>query len=239
MKHDRIPQNLVDALPLRNADAHRIVLTDDERVTRKCFAVHEASHFVVACRIGLCPHDVYVRVPRKSPKALSVFRAGGPGVCGLVSASGTLIQDAAIAGAGVVAQACLPNDHERIYADDLATVEKWFCADSIPDQTKGAFLDSVLTMVEHEWNVIDAVAACLLQCADSTGHLSTKLTYRLYQLVRRTPAEILRVPEYSFISTPLFSIPRSERPSIVGCSAYPYVRLTAPPNYKSPIMLVS
>ena len=239
MKRDRLPQNLSDALPLAKADQHRIDLTQDERVTRKCFAVHEAAHFVAACRIELYPFDAYVRVPRKSPTALSVFRAGGPGVGGLVSVSGTLMQDAVIAAAGVIAQLHLPNAHERIYADDMAATQKWFDADSVPDQTQVAFLEAVVAMVERDWKVIDAVAACLLHCADSTGHLSTKLTYRLYQLVLRTPAEIPRVPEYSFISSPLFAKPRSERPSIAECSAYPYVRLTAPPDYKSPVMLLA
>lgn len=235
MKRDRIPKSLSDALPLANADEHRIDLTQDERVTRMCFAVHEAAHFVVACRIQVAPFDAFVRVPRKSPPAPSVFRAGGPGVGGLVSVSGTLMQDAVIAAAAVIAQLHLPNAHERIYADDLATIEKWFSADSVPNQEKEAFLDAVTGMVEREWQVIDAVAACLLHCADSTGYLSPKLTGRLYQLVRGTAAGIPRTPEFWF-SSPLWKIPKTARPAIKVSGESPYVRLDATPNYRSPIL---
>jgi hypothetical protein len=234
MKRDRLPKSLADALPLANADDHRIDLTKNERVMRRCFAIHEGAHFVTACRIELYPFDAYVRVPRKSPNALSVFRAGGPGVGGLVSVSGTLMQDAVIAAAAVIAQLHLPNAHERIYADDMATTQKWFDADSAPDQEKEAFLDAVAAIVEREWQVIDAVAACLLHCADSTGYLSPKLTARLSQLVRYAPSGIIRAPEFRFWS-PLREIPVSACPTIAVIRESPYVSLCAKPNYKSSI----
>ena len=235
MKHDRLPQNLSDALPLAKADQHRIDLTHAEWVTRMCFAVHEAAHFVVACRIQRYPFDAFVRVPRKSPKALSVFRAGGPGVGGLVSVSGTLMQDAVIAFGAVIAQLHLPNKHERIYADDLAATQKWFDSESVPDQTKEAFFDAVVAMVERDWKVIDAVAACLLHCADTTGYLSPTLTARLSQLVRYAPSGIIRAPEFMFWS-PLGEIPVSTCPTIAVIGESPYVCVSAPPKYQSPII---
>lgn len=236
MKRDRMPKTLALALPLATADDHRTDLTRDEWVTRMCFAVHEAAHFVVACRIGLAPLDAYVRVPRKSPKALSVFRAGGPGVGGLVSVSGTSMQDAVVAAAGVVAQVFLPNDFDRVCANDFAVFNKWINAASVPEETKMALLDSILAMVDREWKVIDAVASCMLHCADTTGYLRPELTARLIELVRCMPNTSFRESEFHF-SSPLQEIPVDELPMIKACREHPFVRLTAPPDYKSPVAL--
>ena len=197
-----------------------------------CFGVHEAAHFVIACRLGLYPHDAYVRVPKKSPKALSVFVAGGPGFGGLVSVSGTTMQDAAVGAAGAIAQCFLPNYAERICADDWATADRWVNESGVPGGSNLAFLDAVTSMVDLEWKVIDSVAACLLHYADATGYLSSKLTARLNQLVRSTPADIARAPEFRFPPI-LHAIPENERPSIHASRDYPFVDLTVAPSYRS------
>jgi hypothetical protein len=241
MKRNRLPDSLADALPLRHADAHRADLTDAERDERMGIAVHEAAHFVAACRLGLPILSAFVRVPRKQPNA------GFAGALGAVAAGGTLIQDAVFAYAAVIAQQFLRANKEQAEiacSDDEATFRKW--ADWTGDWETGrreplsredeyVFCDAVSLMVRENWRVIDAVAACLLHCSDSAGVLSTALTARLAALVRDSPPDISRTSEFTDPAAVCEHL-RIEGPQIRISKDYPYVRVYAPPDYMSPML---
>lgn len=241
MKRDRMPRTLADAPSLTRADDHRNDLTDVERMDRMSIAVHEGAHFVAACRLGVPIFTAFVRVPRKQP------RAGFGGVLGSVGAGGTLIQDAVLAYAAVIAQQFLPTDNEqadKACKGDVATFRKW--ADWTGDWGTGpleplsredeyVFLDGVSLMVRDNWSVIDAVAACLLHCSDSTGVLPTALTSCLAALVRDTPPGIARTPEFAGPAAVCEHL-RIEGPQIHVSRNYPFVCLYAPPDYRSPLL---
>ncbi len=204
-------------------------------------AVHEAAHFVAACRLGLPILSAFVRVPRKQPKA------GVAGALGAVAAGGTLIQDAVFAYAAVIAQQFLPANKEQAEiacSDDVATFRKW--ADWTGDWETGPreplsredeyrLLDGVSLMVRDNWMVIDAVAACLLHCSDSTGVLSTAFTSRLAALVHDSPPSMSRTPEFDGPAAVCEHL-RIEGPQIRISRDYPFVRVTAPPGYQSPLL---
>ena len=206
-----------------------------------CTGVHEGAHFVVACRLGLPVFLAFVRVPRKQPKA------GFAGALGSVAAGGTLIQDAVFASAAVLAQQFLPTDAEQAHEaceSDYETFQKWAdravnwgssAVSPISREGQYKFLDGVLLMVRDDWKVIDAVAACLLHCSDSTGVLSTALTARLTALVRGTPAGISRTPQFDGPDA-LCECLGIEGPQIQVSREHPFVRLTAPPGYRSPLL---
>jgi hypothetical protein len=241
MKHNRLPKTLSDALPLNRADDHRTDLTEAKREARMCTAVHEAAHFVAACRLGLPVFKAFVRVPRKQP---TVSFAGA---LGAVAAGGTLMQDAVFASAAILAQQCLPTDAEqarRSCSSDCATVEAWVNwtgdwgtgpLESVSEEVAYKFFDAVLLMVARDWKVIDAAAACLLHCADATGYMNPSLTAGLVELVNRSPASISRTPEYS---GPMDACDRLgvKGPQIHVCQDYPFVRLAAPQGYRSPLL---
>lgn len=241
MKRDRLPKTLADAPPLDRADDHRTDLTDAEREVRMCVAFHEATHFVAACRLGLPIFNAFVRVPRKQPSA------SFPWVGGSVVAAGTLMQDAVSAASAVLAHVCLTTDEAEVFRackSDIAVVETWanWTGDSytgplepLSRDDKYKFLDGVLLMVKREWKVIDAVAACLLHCSDSTGVLSTSLTARLTKLVSGTSANICRSPEFAGPAA-LCERLGIDGPQIQVIRDYPFVRLSAPPDYSSPFL---
>lgn len=241
MKRDRLPKSLADAPPLVRADDHRTDLTDAERLARMCIAVHEAAHLVAACRVRQPVFDAFVRVPRKQPKA------GFGGSLGQLNTAGTLIQDAVLAYAAVIAQQFLPPDNEladKACKGDVATFRKW--ADWTGDSDSGpleplsreqeyAFCDAVLLMVRDNWKVIDAVAACLLHCADATGVLSPALTTHLIRLVKLAPTDLPRNPEFPGPAAVCEEL-RIHGPQIGISKDYPYVRVSAPLNYRSPML---
>ncbi len=241
MKRNRLPDTLANAPPLRRADAHRTDLTDAERDERMDIAVHEAAHFVAACRLGIPVFEAFVRVPRKQPPA------GFAGALGAVVAGGTLIQDAVFAYAAVIAQQFLPTNKEQaeiVCSDDEVTFRKW--ADWPGDWETGrrkplsredeyVFCDAVSLMVRDNWRVIDAVAACLLHCSDSAGVLSTTLASRLAALVRGIHPCISRTPEFEGPAA-VCDYLRIEGPQIRLSRNYPFVQVTAPPGYCSPLL---
>lgn len=240
MKRDRIPKTLAEAPALNRADDHRTDLTDAEREARMGTAVHEAAHFVAACRLGLPIVTAFVRVPRKQPKA------GFAGALGAVAAGGTLMQDAVFAAAGALAQQFLSTDEEQARKgckNDWAAVDAWANwtgdwdsgpMEPLSREDRSKFLEAVFRLVSREWNVVDAVAACLLHCADAAGVLSPRLTAELSALVRRTPDEISRIPEFD--GPEVCEALRIEGPQIYVSRDYPFVRITAPPNYRSPFL---
>jgi hypothetical protein len=204
-------------------------------------AVHEAAHFVAACRLGLPIVAAFVRVPRKQPKA------GFAGALGAVAAGGTLIQDAVFASAALIAQQFLPTEKEEAFRScdsDCSTVGAWeeWTGDwdtgplePVSEEAAYDFFDGVLLMVKRDWNVIDAVAACLLHCADATGYLNPALTADLVELVNRSPENISRIPEFEGPEA-LCEHLGIDDPQIHVSRDYPFVRFTAPPNYRSPLL---
>jgi len=232
MKKNPVPAALSKAPPLAEADNHRTDLTPDERKTRMCFAVHEAGHFVVACRLKVYPHDAYVRVPRKSPNPL--LRARGHG--GSVLACGvSLMQDAAIAVAGELAQNWLPNYHEDICCGDRAVFDAWVKESHVSETDEYAFGDAVLAMVDSEWSVIDAVASCLLHCADAKGYIAPRVADQIINLVERTRAGLDR--EYAFRPpSDRFWFVWESPPKLRAIREYPCIELMTPQDYQSPFL---
>jgi hypothetical protein len=97
---------------------------------------------------------------------------------------------------------------------------------------------AVTSMIRCEWKVIDAVASCLLHCADATGYLNPALTASLVQLVTRCHANISRIPEFDgpMAACDVLGI---EGPQLLVCRDYPFVRLSAPPDYRSPLLFAA
>lgn len=230
MKRDRMPKSLADALPLNRADDHRTDLTDDERMTRMCDAVHEAAHIVVACRLRVYPFDAFVRMPGKTPK-----RGGRAGSWGAVRITGNKTQEAAIAAAGIIASGCLPNFDERPCTSDSALLNTWADDASTTMEAKAMLPKAVTAMVDREWDAIEAVAACLLHCADAAGYLKPSLTAGLTELVRCTPANSFHS---NVLARPsIYSRGVQENPpTIYAVSEHPFVRLSSPPDYGSPLL---
>lgn len=230
MKRDRMPKTLADAPLLTRADDHRTDLTDAERMTRMCDAVHEAAHLVVACRLRVYPFDAFVRIPGKTPKC-----GGHAGSYGSVGVVGNLAQEAAIAAAGIIANSCLPNFDQRPCTGDSALLDTWADDASTPGEAKAMLPNAVTAMVDREWDVIEAVAACLLHCADATGYLKASLTNALTLLVRCTPAYSFRSSVFARPSLYNRGAPESP-PTIYAVSEHPYVRFSAPLNFRSKLL---
>lgn len=188
-----MPARLVDAPMLRNADDHRSNLTEEQRRQRMETAVHEAAHFVLACRVREYPGNAFVRVPgiyaAKAP-----FSTGGQ--LGFVAVGGNLIQRALISFAGVIAHQALADDQHRRYADDMRSFKDWAVQQAIPDELAYAAMEAVKNEVCRSWQVIDAVGACVLHCADRSGYLSFTPTSALVQLVERSPLRFGRDVEF-------------------------------------------
>ena len=241
MKQNRLPKTLADALPLNRADDHRTDLTEVEREARMCTAVHEAAHFVAACRVDVPVHRAFVRVPRKAPKP------GFAGLLGAIVADGTKMQNAAFVSAAILAQQCLPTEAEqarRACSGDCATVDAWVKwtgdwatgpLEPISEEDAYKFFDGVLLMVARDWKVIDAAAACLLHCADATGYLNPSMTAGLVELVHRTPENISRTPEFDGPAAVCDAL-GIQGPQVFVSRDYPFVRLTTPQDYRSPLL---
>lgn len=129
--------------------------------------MHEAAHFVAGVTLGAGHHDVFIRVPGRSPKH-GIFRRG---VAGSANVHGSSGEDDAIINlsAALVEIAVNGTTWQKRAASDLDSTLTWVCKREISGLAAIALCDRALHIVVNHWSAIDGAAAALLELGRQDG----------------------------------------------------------------------
>lgn len=189
----RLPQ-YISPPPLHEAGvAKHPHLTPKQHEERRHTALHEAAHFVAGITGGAGYHDVYVRVPGRSPKSglFSRGAAGGANVHGVTGEQETMIDIAAV----LVELAINPESWMKRAASDFERAASWMDKNSSPQQATALFNRTLCIVADH-WPAIDAAAAAFLELGHWDGVVPVHRCSQIVDYVRSNSWRD-REPHYS------------------------------------------